>query len=265
MQGGAAAAGGASALASDGILVQITALKEACATKYKALREDAGAGDYPLATHADILAELERIAAADGAVAQGAKKVFTDFAAKWKGLKVSLDEALEEENLARQRAQHDGEARQSAAIDAMTARVKALQPLWAPCANTGPLDLEQHARGEQRLLEHLVLKVEAQGKQIEMLMGMVGAPQPLRVKYPGEAGAKALLAAGYTPLALRSAGYSAAELHGAGCQAATMKAAFYSLVRFCSTCTAACPLYSLFFSLLPLPFHFVIPCALLSG
>ena len=221
----------ASAAPSDAILVEIAALKEAYAAKYKALREGAGADDFPLASHADVLAELARIADAGGAVPQGAKKLFHDFSALWRAAKVRLDEALEEENLARQRAQHDKEGRQRADIEALTARVKALQPLWQPCESSGPLDLEQHARGEQRLLEHLVLQVEAQGKMLETLMGLVGAPQPLRVKYPGVEGAKTLLAAGYTPLALRSAGFSVAELRGAGCLAVTMKAA-YTLVRF---------------------------------
>ena len=263
--------GASSAPSSDAILAEITALKETYAAKYKTLREGAGADDFPLADHIEVLIELSRIADAGGAVPQGAKKIFHDFAALWRALKERLDAALEAEDQARQRAQHAAESRQRADIEALTARVKALQPLWQPCEATGALDPERHARGQQRLLEHLVLQVEAQGKVIvqqgkmlEALMGLVGAPQPLRVKYPGVEGAKALLAAGYTPLALRSAGFSVAELRGAGCPAATMKA-LCSLVRFGSAgCTAACTLYSPL-SLSPFPFRFGIIIVYMPG
>ena len=236
MQGGGASG---STAASDGVSVEMAALREAYAGKYMSARELMGATDLPLASREEVLALLTGIEAENGAAPQGSKKLVMDFCTQWCALKIRLDDALEAENAARQQAQHAEVDKEHAAIDAMTASVKKLQPLWKPCGNFAPLDFEQHAHGEQRLLEHLVLKVEQQGEMLRVqgemlakLMGLVGAPVPLRTKHPGVEGAKVLLAAGNTPLALRSAGYTTVELRDAGCNAAEMHLSGYTAVRF---------------------------------
>ena len=159
------ASGGSSPFCSNSASLreEMHRLRHECASKYLEVREDVGEEGLPLPDRDAVLAFLQAIEADEGRAPPGSQKFLRDFGSRIYALTIRLGEELRSEERARAeaaaaaaRAREEANAARAAAEgaagDAMTQRVRELLPLWRPEA----------ANSQQRLLEHLALKAEAQ-------------------------------------------------------------------------------------------------------
>ena len=247
---------------SESLREEMHRLRHECASKYLEVRESVGEEELPLPNRETVLAFLQAIEADEGRAPPGSHKFLRDFGSRIYALSIRLGEELRSEERARAeaaaaaaRAREEANAAvaaaECAAGEAMTQRVRELVPQWRP----------ETESSQQRLLEHLALKADAQercllslaermaaqaeaaeervqaaidaferrmtameGKLSAAVAAMAApvAPVKLREAHPGAAGAKALLTAGHTPMALLSAGFVLKELREGGCQASLL-------------------------------------------
>ena len=138
-------------------------LRHECASKYLEVRESVGEEELPLPNREAVLAFLQAIEADEGRAPPGSPKFLRDFGSRIYALSIRLGEELRSEERARAeaaaaaaRAREEANAAvaaaERAAGEAMTQRVRELVPQWRP----------ETESSQQRLLEHLALKAEAQ-------------------------------------------------------------------------------------------------------